>query len=90
MLVALMCQDRPDHLEVRKANRDAHLAHIKESGIVTMAGPLLDDGGQMCGSLVVLDVPDMGTAQTWVDGDPYGKAGLFASVQLTQWNKVIG
>lgn len=90
MLVALMCQDKPDHLEVRKANRDAHLAHIKDSGIVAMAGPLLDDDGQMCGSLIVMDVPDMATAQAWVDGDPYGKAGLFASVTLTQWNKVIG
>ena len=90
MLVALMCQDKPDHLEVRKANREAHLAHIKDSGIVVMAGPLLDDDGQMCGSLIVMDVPDMATAQAWVDGDPYGKAGLFASSKLIQWNKVIG
>lgn len=90
MLVALMCHDKPDHLDVRKANRDAHLAYIKDSGAVTMAGPLLDADEQMCGSLIVLDVVDMAAAQAWVDGDPYGKAGLFQSVRLTQWNKVIG
>ncbi len=90
MLVALMCHDKAGHLEVRKSNRDAHLAYIKQTGVVTMAGPLLDADGQMCGSMIVLDVADMAAAQAWVDGDPYGKAGLFQSCVFKQWNKVIG
>ena len=55
-----------------------------------MAGPFLDTDGQMCGSLIVLDVDDMAAAQTWADNDPYNKAGLFASMELTAWKKVIG
>lgn len=90
MLIALMARDKAGALQTRKDNRDAHLAHIRDSGIVAMAGPLLDDAGEMCGSLVVLDVPDMKAAQNWADTDPYAKAGLFESVTLTQWNKVIG
>ncbi len=90
MLVALIAKDKPNHLDVRKANRDAHLAYLKGSDCVAMAGPCLDDAGDMCGSLIVLDVPDMAAAQSWADGDPYGAAGLFASVDLIQWNKVIG
>ncbi|WP_050931596.1 YciI family protein [Aestuariivita boseongensis] len=90
MRFALMCTDKPGHLEVRKANRDAHLAYIKETGVVEMAGPLLDDDGNMAGSLVVLDVDDMAAAQAWASGDPYAKAGLFADVTLRAWNKVIG
>ena len=43
----------------------------------------------MCGSLIVLDVADMDEAETWVAGDPYGHAGLFESVELIPWNKVI-
>ena len=54
MRVALICIDKPGHLEVRKANREAHLAHIAASGVVEMAGPFLDAEGGMCGSLVVL------------------------------------
>lgn len=90
MLVALMAHDKPGALDVRKANRDAHLAYIRDTGVVAQAGPLLDGDGQMCGSLVILDVADMAAAQNWAAGDPYAKAGLFADVTLTQWNKVIG
>ena len=90
MLIALMAHDKDGALEVRKANREAHLAYIKDTGVVAQAGPLLNDAGEMCGSLVILDVADMAAAQAWADGDPYAKAGLFASVTLTQWNRVIG
>ncbi|MEO0773881.1 MAG: YciI family protein, partial [Pseudomonadota bacterium] len=61
----------------------------KANSIVSQAGPLLNDAGDMCGSLVVLDVPDMAAAEAFVAGDPYGKAGLFESVELIPWNKVI-
>ncbi|MGR3320579.1 MAG: YciI family protein [Pseudooceanicola sp.] len=90
MLIALIARDRPGALEVRKANRDAHLAYIEETGVVSQAGSLLDDAGDMCGSLVILDVADMAAAQGWADGDPYAAAGLFASVELIPWKKVIG
>lgn len=89
MFIALIAKDKPDHLDTRKANRDDHLAYIKSTGVVAQAGPLLDSDGQMCGSLVVLDVADMAAAQHWADNDPYAKAGLFSSVELIQWNKVI-
>ena len=56
MRFALICTDKADHLEVRKANRDAHLAHIASSGVVEMAGPFLNDKGEMSGSLVILEV----------------------------------
>ena len=90
MRVALICTDKPGHLEVRKANREAHLAHIRDSGVVEMAGPLLSPEGEMSGSLIVLDVPDLAAAEAWAAGDPYAKAGLFQSVLMKQWNKVIG
>ena len=56
MRYALICTDKADHLEVRKANRDAHLDHIRTSGVVEMAGPFLNEAGEMSGSLVILDV----------------------------------
>jgi uncharacterized protein YciI len=90
MRVALMAQDKPGALQTRLDNRAAHLAHIEASGIVEMAGPLLTPEGQMCGSLIVLSVDAMEQAQAWADADPYAKAGLFQSVTLTEWKKVVG
>jgi uncharacterized protein YciI len=90
MRVALICKDRPGALQTRLDNRAAHLAHIQASGVVEMAGPFLDETGQMCGSLIVLDVADLQAARNWAAADPYEKAGLFESVQITEWKKVIG
>ena len=90
MRFALMTKDKPGALQTRLDNREAHLAYIAETGVVEMAGPVLDDDGQMCGSLIVLEVADMAAAQAWATNDPYAKAGLFSDVTLRAWKKVIG
>jgi len=90
MFVALFAYDKTGALEIRKENRPAHLDYLKSTDLVAQAGPLLDEDGGMIGSLIILDVPDMAAAQNWADNDPYAKAGLFQSVTLTHWNRVIG
>lgn len=90
MRVALICQDKPGALQVRLDNRAAHLAHIQATGVVELAGPFLNPEGQMTGSLVVLNVDDLRAAQDWAAADPYAKAGLFASVTISEWKKVVG
>ncbi|WP_022703361.1 YciI family protein [Pseudorhodobacter ferrugineus] len=90
MRVALFCHDKPGALQVRKDNRTAHLAYIEATGVVEMAGPLLTPEGEMCGSLVVLSVDTLAQGQAWAAADPYALAGLFASVQITEWKKVVG
>lgn len=89
MLYALICRDRKGALETRKANRDKHLAYIKDTGCVTLAGPFLDNG-EMCGSLVVIDVADRAAAERWAAGDPYKAADLFDSVEILEWKRVVG
>jgi len=89
MLIALIARDKPGALQTRLDTRDSHVAYLKESGVVSQAGPLLDEAGEMIGSLVILDVPDMTAARDWADHDPYAQAGLFASVELIPWKKVI-
>jgi len=32
----------------------------------------------------------MAAAQDWAANDPYAKAGLFDSVSVTEWKKVVG
>lgn len=90
MLIALFAHDKPGALQTRKDNRADHLEYIKSTGVVAQAGPLLDADEAMIGSLVILDVVDMAAAKIWAENDPYARAGLFANVTLTRWNKVIG
>ncbi|ETD82756.1 YciI family protein [Rhodobacter capsulatus] len=89
MLYAVICKDKPGALQTRLDTRAAHLAYIETTGIVAMAGPFLE-AGQMCGSLVILDCESLEAAQAWAAGDPYAAAGLFESVSVTEWKKVIG
>ena len=90
MRIAVIAHDKPDHLQVRIETREAHLAYIKQTGVVEMAGPFLNADNQMCGSLIVLNVTDLTTAEAWAANDPYSKAGLFETITLRKWKKVIG
>lgn len=90
MRFALICTDKTGALQTRLDTRSAHLAYIELTGAVEMAGPFLDDTGAMIGSLVVLEVSDLAAAQDWANSDPYALAGLFQSVDIRAWKKVIG
>lgn len=90
MRAALICLDKPDHLQTRLDNRAAHLAHIDSSGAVEMAGPFLDDAGVMDGSPIILAVETLADARAWADADPYARAGLFESVTIRERKKVVG
>jgi uncharacterized protein YciI len=90
MLIALIARDKSGALPVRMENRAAHLQYIEDTGCVVQAGPLLDDHGDMIGSLIILDVAEMNDANEWAANDPYKKAGLFDDVELIAWKKVIG
>lgn len=90
MFVVLIAIDRKNSLDVRKANRDAHVAYLKSQSIVAQAGPFLDAAGDMCGSLIVLDVETMEQAEIFAANDPYKAVDLFETVTLRPWNRVIG
>ncbi len=90
MRIALITRDKPDALQIRLDNRDAHLAYIAETAVVEMAGPFLSPEGTMCGSMIIMNVDTLTDAQNWADNDPYAKAGLFEDVRIEEWKKVIG
>ena len=90
MRYALICLDKPNALQTRVENRPAHLEHMQSTGVVEQAGPFIDAAGQMCGSLIVLNVGSKAEAEAWAAADPYAQAGLFASVMIQEWKRVIG
>ncbi|PHP28286.1 YciI family protein [Limimaricola cinnabarinus] len=90
MSFAVITRDKPGALQIRKDTREAHLEYIESTGVVLMAGPFLGEDGEMDGSLVILDVADRTAAEAWAGNDPYARAGLFESVEIRAWKKVIG
>lgn len=90
-LYIITCIDKPNALEVRLANRQAHLDFAKAwCDRMLIGGPLLsDDGEKMQGSMLILDVEDRAQVDEFIQNDPYGKAGLFESVTVRRYKKVL-
>jgi hypothetical protein len=91
MLFVIRCTDKPGHQDVRKANRDSHIALLEEYGErILAAGPTLDDNGEsMTGSVIIMDAPDRAAVDAFLSSDPYAKAGLFETVEVSRWKKVL-
>ena len=84
-LFVISCIDKPDSLALRMATRPAHLAYAHSEGIpatVKLGGPYLDDKGDMAGSLIIVEAPDLAAAIKFSENDPYRLAGLFQSVDI--------
>jgi uncharacterized protein YciI len=87
MLYAAICTDKPGSLDKRKANRPEHLAYLKGLGeALVLAGPFTEeDGTSMNGSLIVVEADSLDDARRMLEGDPFAKAGIFASVEIRPW-----
>ncbi len=98
MLYAIISQDRPGSLEDRRSARPGHLARLeslRDAGRLVLAGPHpaidSDDPGAagFSGSLVVAEFDSLDAAQSWADADPYVGAGVYASVIVKPFRKVL-
>ncbi|MEQ9248808.1 MULTISPECIES: YciI-like protein [Nitratireductor] len=92
MIFAIICRDKPGHLETRMSTRPEHVSYLNglnENGALKFAGPFLDDEGKPCGSLVAVEAEDQAAAELIAAADPYALAGLFESVEIRAWNWVF-
>ena len=87
MLYAVICTDKPDGLALRMANRPEHVAYLQSLGDrLAIAGPFTEpDGKTMNGSLIVIEAGSLQAAKEIAAGDPFARAGLFASVEVRPW-----
>ena len=81
--------DRSDAGSLREHTRPTHLDYLGGFDVV-FGGPMLDDDGAMCGSLIVVQAEDRAAAEAFAAGDPYALAGLFATVTITAMRPVLG
>lgn len=98
MWYVIYSRDRENVLEARLRARPDHVARLKallDEGRLLLAGPrpAIDspDPGPagFQGSLVVADFDSLEDAQRWADDDPYVAAGVYGSVEVSPFNKVL-
>lgn len=89
MLYVLVCEDKPNSEDLRKAVRNEHLAYLQDFD-VRFAGPMLaDDETTMIGSIIVIEAADRAAADAFAASDPYASSGLFANVSIRPFRQVI-
>jgi len=89
MLFAFIGKDKPGVLQSRIDSRPPHVAFLEKlnaEGTLKFAGPFLDDEGKPFGSLIVIEAADKAAAAAILAEDPYAKAGIFASTEISAWN----
>lgn len=90
MLFTILCTDKPGSLDLRMATRPQHIAYLQTYvNRLHEAGPLLDNDGRPCGSMLLVEVEDRAAAEGFAEADPYAKAGLFESVVIRRYRTVF-
>lgn len=98
MWYVIYSKDRDDSLQARLDARSAHLARVEallDQGRLLLAGPRpsIDspDPGPagFQGSLIVARFNSLAEAREWADADPYVEAGVYQSVEVTPFKRVL-
>ncbi|MGB5276919.1 MAG: YciI family protein [Gammaproteobacteria bacterium] len=98
MFYAIIATDIENSLEKRLAARPAHLERLDallNEGRLLLAGPHpaidTEDPGEagFSGSLIVAEFNSLEDAQNWAADDPYQHAGVYTSVTVKPFKKVL-
>ena len=98
MLYTIIGTDNDDSLQQRLAARPAHLERLKtlqDEARLILAGPFPDidseDPGPagFSGSLIVAEFNSLQDAEQWANADPYVKAGVYRSVSVKPFKRVL-
>jgi uncharacterized protein YciI len=89
MLFAFMLHDAPGMAARRVQIRPEHKAYLGAvADRIAFAGPLLDDAGEMNGSLLVIDFVDRGAALAWLAAEPFTRAGVYGRSEVTAYRNL--
>ena len=82
-----------DAIERRKRVRPTHLAAIAplvEDGHVLVGGAILNDDGDMVGSMLLVEFPDRNGLDAWLERDPYVTGGVWKEVEVRPFRAAVG
>jgi uncharacterized protein YciI len=98
MWYSIYSKDYEGSLQARLDARPGHIARLEAllaEGRLLLAGPRpaidSDDPGPagFLGSLVVAEFESLIEAQEWADADPYVTAGVYESVEVSPFKRVM-
>ena len=98
MLYVIVAEDEPDSLSQRLQTRPAHIERLQslideERLFVAGPNPAIDseDPGQagFTGSVIIAEFASLNEAKQWAENDPYAKAGVYQSVVVKPFKKVL-
>jgi len=98
MWYVIYSKDQPDSLQRRLGARAEHVARLRallDDGRLLLAGPRpaidAEDPGPagFLGSLVVAEFDSLAEARAWAEADPYVAAGVYDSVEVTPFRRVL-
>jgi uncharacterized protein YciI len=98
MWYVINATDSEDSLERRLSVRARHLARLQDlqnEGRLLLAGPYpavdSNDPGPagFTGSLIIAEFESLEDARSWADADPYFEAGVYTSVSVKPFRKVL-
>ena len=98
MLYAIIGEDRSGTLAQRMAARPAHverLQALQAEARLILAGPCpaIDSPepgpAGFSGSIIIAEFASLDAAKTWADADPYVAAGVYETVTVKPFKKVL-
>lgn len=86
MQFIVMGLDHPNALDRRMAARQAHIdvcGVMKADGRMLYGVALLGADGNMCGSMLVLDMPDRNAVDEYLKTEPYVLGNVWGDIKVT-------
>jgi len=74
----------------RLTARPAHLALaaiMKKEGCFLDGGAILNDHGEMIGSMLLMEFESRQALQTWLDEDPYVTGNVWQNIEVRQFRR---
>lgn len=91
MYVVAFVTHKPGRVEAGSDIQDAFIDYLRNHPehpgvVVHNAGPTLsDDSESIVGLLLIAEAPSLEAAHAFLADSPYGKADIFADVQIRPW-----
>ena len=91
MYVVAFVTHKPGRVEAGSEMQNAFIDYLRDHPdhpdvVVHNAGPTLsDDSESIVGLLVIVGAPSLEAARAFLADSPYGKADVFADVQVRPW-----
>ncbi len=90
MRFAIQCVLAENVKERRLSLRPTHLKYLEaHKERIFCGGPTVDQNGQPEMMLIILNAPDLLSAEAFMQADPYNRSGVFERITIREWRQVL-